>query len=166
MKVNKVYYGDQVLVDLTDATVSEEQMLKGVTAYGANGEKVIGINTTMALFPVERDYKGGYIENNSQWVYQDLSNTYTDIYKIQSGHRYFISLGKNVGTRFRAMFCPVDVRNTTEDVEGELIIYNNTPTPYENVAQQAPWDGYLLVSKDHTDQSGLMSYVYDTTKWA
>jgi len=64
MGVNKVYYGNQNIIDLTDATVSEKQLLKDIIAYGANGEKVIGTNNTMALFPIEYDYKIGYIENS------------------------------------------------------------------------------------------------------
>lgn len=165
MKVNKVYYGNQLLVDLTDATVSEKQLLKDVIAYGADGEKIIGTNNTMALSPIEYDYNIGYIEYDSLWKYQSPIDTYTDIYKVQSGHRYFISLGKNIGTRFRAMFCPLDVRDRTEDLSGQFIIYDNAPTPYQNVSQESPWDGYLLISKDHIGKTGLISYVYDTTNW-
>lgn len=164
MGINKVYYGNQTIIDLTDATASEKQILKDIVAYGANGEKIIGANNTAALFPIEYDYKIGYIEG-SIWKYQEVVNTYTDIYEVQLGHRYFISLGQNIGTRFRAMFCPLDIREKTEDLKGETIIFENTPIPYQSIFQVSPWNGYLLISKDHTNKAGLISYVYDTTNW-
>lgn len=42
MAVNKVVFGDTVLVDLTDATVTPETLLSGVTAVNAAGEKIVG----------------------------------------------------------------------------------------------------------------------------
>lgn len=164
MKVNQIYYNNNALIDLTDATASEREILKDAVAYGADGERIIGTNYTTALFPIEYDYKIGYIEG-STWIYKDPANTCTDIYEVKAGHRYFISLGKNIGTRFRAMFCYSDIRGRTTDLLGETIIYENIPVPYQNVVQVPSLDGYLLVSKDHTNQTGLISYVYDTTSW-
>lgn len=40
--VNKVIYGNQTLIDLTDATASADTILEGYTAYGANGQKITG----------------------------------------------------------------------------------------------------------------------------
>ena len=48
MAKNKVVYGGQVLIDLTDATLEEtngDQILEGQTAYGRDGEKIIGTCT-------------------------------------------------------------------------------------------------------------------------
>lgn len=48
MAKNKVVYGGQVLVDLTDATLEQtngDQILEGQTAYGRDGEKIIGTCT-------------------------------------------------------------------------------------------------------------------------
>lgn len=48
MAKNKVVYGGQVLVDLTDATLegsNGDQILQGQTAYGRDGEKIIGTCT-------------------------------------------------------------------------------------------------------------------------
>ena len=42
MAVSKVVLGDETLVDLTSDTVSEDTLLEGTTAHGANGEEVIG----------------------------------------------------------------------------------------------------------------------------
>ena len=43
MGVNKVEYGDEVLMDLTDDTVTPETLAEGVTATNAQGEKIVGI---------------------------------------------------------------------------------------------------------------------------
>ena len=45
MAKNKVIYGGQVLIDMTDATLSSQdgnQILSGQTAYGKDGEKITG----------------------------------------------------------------------------------------------------------------------------
>ena len=42
MAVSKVVLGDETLIDLTSDTVSEDTLLEGTTAHGANGEEVIG----------------------------------------------------------------------------------------------------------------------------
>lgn len=47
MAVNKVIYGGQTLIDITDSTVTDENLPEGVIAYGANGERIVG---TMVLY--------------------------------------------------------------------------------------------------------------------
>lgn len=42
MAVSKVVYGSETLIDLTADTVEASKLLKGVTAHGADGEKVTG----------------------------------------------------------------------------------------------------------------------------
>lgn len=42
MAINKVEFGGQTLMDLTNDTVTSENLLLGATAHGANGELVIG----------------------------------------------------------------------------------------------------------------------------
>lgn len=42
MAVNKVIYGNNVIVDLTDSTVSPDTLLEGETAYDASGSKIVG----------------------------------------------------------------------------------------------------------------------------
>ena len=41
-KVNKVIFGAETLIDLTDATASASEILNGYTAYGADGNKLTG----------------------------------------------------------------------------------------------------------------------------
>ena len=42
MAISKVVYGGQTLIDLTADTITEDKLLKGVTAHGANGEIITG----------------------------------------------------------------------------------------------------------------------------
>ncbi len=42
MAVNKVIYGNQIVIDITDSTVNPNVLLAGYKAYGANGEQVTG----------------------------------------------------------------------------------------------------------------------------
>ena len=67
----------------------------------------------------------GYITNGA-WVYEKPTQTYTDFYNAIAGHRYIISLGANVGSRFRSMFTTTDVRTVTSGrVTGTKIVDKN-----------------------------------------
>ena len=54
MGVNKVQYGSQVLLDISDSTVTPAQLLKGAVAYNAAGEKIAG-----SLDPMLKSEYGG-----------------------------------------------------------------------------------------------------------
>lgn len=45
MAVNKVVYGGNTLVDLTGDTVTAADLAEGITATGANGDKIVGVMT-------------------------------------------------------------------------------------------------------------------------
>lgn len=42
MGVNKVVYGGEPIIDLTDATATSDTVLAGYTAYGADGNLIVG----------------------------------------------------------------------------------------------------------------------------
>ena len=42
MAKNKIVYGDEVLIDLTDSTVTPETLLEGNVAYNRSGERIAG----------------------------------------------------------------------------------------------------------------------------
>ena len=54
MGVNKVQYGSQVLLDISDATVTPDTLLTGESAYNAAGEKIAG-----SLDPMLKSEYGG-----------------------------------------------------------------------------------------------------------
>ena len=45
MGVSKVIYGGETLIDLTADSVKADKLLKGITAHGANGDKITGTCT-------------------------------------------------------------------------------------------------------------------------
>lgn len=40
--LNKVMLGDEVLMDISDSTVTPETLVEGVIAYNAAGERIVG----------------------------------------------------------------------------------------------------------------------------
>lgn len=42
MGVNKVVYGGETIMDITDTTATPASMLTGTVAYGANGDRMVG----------------------------------------------------------------------------------------------------------------------------
>lgn len=46
MAVNKVEYAGKVLLDLTEDTVTEENLLAGVTAHDSSGQRIVGTMET------------------------------------------------------------------------------------------------------------------------
>ena len=109
------------------------------------------------LEPSVYDYNSGYVSNGS-WIYENPTNTYVDIYRVEAGCSYFITLGGTVGTQ--------DVTQVTGTVVGTSIKNLNNPAPFTNAAYTADEDGYIIVAKDNIGASGLSSYVYNRTeKW-
>lgn len=164
MGINIVNYQGRTLIDLMQDTVEIRTLGKGVTAHDRHGDIITGTANTQEV-PIEYDYNIGYITNGS-WVYENPTRTYTDFYRVKSGHRYYISLGATVGSRFRAMFTTTDVRTVTSgSVAGTNIINLNNPAAYRNTLFTPTSDGYIIIAKDNVGVSGLKTWVYDTTEW-
>lgn len=51
MGVNKVIYGDTPIVDLTDSTVTPQNLLAGEVAYSASGNRIVGEVVTTTVVP-------------------------------------------------------------------------------------------------------------------
>lgn len=60
MAVNKVNYGDEILIDLTEDTVTTDSLLNGVTAHSSNGERIVG-NVTVPTKVSELTNDSGYL---------------------------------------------------------------------------------------------------------
>lgn len=59
MAVNKVEFGDEVVMDITDSTVNAQNLAKGEIAYGPDGEKIVGEATyvpQLKELPTESDF--------------------------------------------------------------------------------------------------------------
>lgn len=165
MGKSKIVYDGNILVDLTNDTITADRLWRGYTAHGADGEPITGTLATVPMDPEHYDYNIGYVDNGT-WKYENPTNTYTDIYPVISGHTYLIMLGQNVGSRFRAMFTETDVTTVSSgNVVGTRIINVNNPAAHANATYTAPSDGYILVAKDNVGKSGLKTYVYDAVGW-
>lgn len=166
MAKNKIIFAGETLIDLTGDTVTADKMPPGCTAHDKTGTLITGTSQTYPITPIEYDYNIGYVSNGT-WQYENPTRTYTDIYEVQSGHSYLISLGANVGTRFRAMFTVTDIRTITKgNIAGTSIINLNNPAAYSNgkILNVAD-NGYILVAKDNVGKTGIVTYVYDMTNW-
>ena len=164
MAYNKVEFNGNTIIDLTGTTATAERVQSGYVFHLANGVQETGSMISCPIETIEYDYNIGYIQNGT-WVYENPTQTYTDIYEAKSGHRYFITLGANVGTRFRSMFTTTDIRTVTSgSVVGTSIINLNNPAAYRNASYTATDDGYILVAKDNVGKTGIISYVYDATE--
>lgn len=76
MAVNKVEFGDQVVMDITDSTVSPEKLLSGETAYDKSGAKITGSLVTKDIAIETKRSTGENIATIS------LDNTDYDIYAL------------------------------------------------------------------------------------
>ena len=165
MAYNKVIYGGNTLIDLTEDTITPDKLVYGYTAHDKSGAAITGTNKVVAIEPLEYDYNIGYVAAGS-WTYENPTQTYQDIYEIQNGHTYFLTLGANVGTRFRAMTTDTDIRTKTSGkVQGTQIINLNNPAAYRNITFTATLDGYLIIGKDNIGKSGVFTYLYDAANW-
>ena len=116
MGVSKVEYGDQVVMDITDSTVTPEGLVEGVVAYNAAGERIVG---TGDYVPSTRTVNGkalsaditlgaadvlGYTPTNSTVIPNDNGEVKTKYRMAQKG--YFSS-----GVGYYKL-CTLPVNNT------------------------------------------------------
>ena len=122
--------------------------------------------TTPPLTPYIEDLNCGWVgTGNGVWTYENPTKSYSDIYLLLAGHKYFLTLGDDVGTRFRVMFSNVDVSTSTGTVTGIAVNksnYNN-PAPHQNLWFSPSENGYLTIQKDNVGKSGIKTYLYDST---
>ena len=163
MAVNHVIFGAQTLIDLRNDTVEADKLRSGYTAHDAGGNLITGALVSAALEPYVYEHNCGYIASG-RWVYENPTQTYIDIYVVEANHRYFITLGAEVGTRFRAMFTTTDIsKKTSGSVTGSTVVNVDNPEEFRNVIYTPSSNGYIAIGKDNVGKSGLKTYVYDTT---
>lgn len=76
--VNKVIYGGQTLIDISDTTATADKILEGYTAYGANGQKITGTASGQSLVVSDTvDEHGGIIRTITGKVVQLQTKTIT-----------------------------------------------------------------------------------------
>ena len=167
MAVNKVVYGTHTLIDLTGDTITADKLRTGYTAHGANGEAITGTLKTSSLEPYILDLENGWIgKGDGLWTPQAPNGAYSDVYEVQGGHSYFLTLGAAAGTRFRVIFSEEDVSSAAGTVQGIAVNTKNydNPAEYQSLKYTPNIDGYLVVQKDNAGVSGLRTYLYDMTE--
>ena len=129
----------------------------------ASGESVaetVTVSCAPPATPYVFDQNSGYVAAGA-WVPENPTDTYIDIYQVLAGHKYLLTLGPDVGTRFRGMFTTTDIFQATARVNGTNIINTNDPAPYANVEYTPSTNGYIVVGKDNIGKSGISTYLYD-----
>ena len=143
-----------------DSNLIPENIKSGVSIYGYEGT----YDGTMT--PLVYDYNIGYVQAGT-WTYENPTNTYSDIYEVESGHKYIICLGANVGTRFRGMFTTTDIRQVSSgSVVGSQVVNYNDPPAFSVALYTPESDGYIIVAKDNVGKSGVNTYVIDQGSFA
>ena len=56
MAVNKVVYGNRTLIDISDSTVTANDLRKGVIAYTKSGDRIVGILDDVTTENVTNDF--------------------------------------------------------------------------------------------------------------
>ena len=112
------------------------------------------------LTPHFFDLSGGYVANGT-WSVGSDTVCYSDVYQVNAGEAYLISLGSVVGTRFRSMFSSEDTSVAVERVVGKTILNVNNPAPYAYVAFTPASDGFITISKDNAGRANLKTYVFN-----
>lgn len=164
MANNKVQLSDgTVLIDLTGDTVTPDDLIEGIIAHQSDGTQITGAVFRNPKIPYIYDLNNGYVDNGT-WKPENPTRTYADEYVVTGGHRYLLSLGGTVGSRFRAMFTTTEVSTATTNIVGTMIINVNNPAAYRSVNYSPPSDGYIVVAKDNIGHSGLESYLIDLTQ--
>ena len=111
--VNKVEFGNEVLIDLTNDTVTADKILAGYTAHSASGASITGSIPTKT----GRDF--------TQTEYADL-NVGRAFLMINVPAGYY---NQDAGFGVSAMFMPVPSTGTVKFV---VYIPNGTTTPNKN----------------------------------
>ena len=63
MAINKVIYGGETLMDVSDSTVTEESLLSGAVAYNAAGERISGAVVTVPVDETPTEGSGNAVSS-------------------------------------------------------------------------------------------------------
>ena len=187
MPVSKVVYGGNAVIDITGDTVTADKLGAGYTAHGADGSAITGtglLYTVSAdLIPIEFDYNAGYIglrqysevatASLSYFTKEEPTQCYCDVYEIEAGKNYLLSLDSVVGTRFRVgMAKTYDTFNMTINGNPSITLQQvfylaGAPVAgqrvfFSNDLGTGPYP-YLIIQKDNAGRTGLITHLREIT---
>ena len=123
--------------------------------------------TPKAITPYIFDLNYGWVgKGDGKWTPESPTKCYLDIYEVNGGTKYYLTLGETAGTRFRIIFTTVDVSQATTAVTGVAVNKSNydNPAPYQNLYYTPSNDGYLVIQKDNAGTSGIETYLYEVVE--
>lgn len=74
MAVNKVVFGEDTLIDISDSTVTTDGLLEGLSAYNAAGEKITGVLPKMVVDIQMSDTSENVVQNKTIKEYVDTAD--------------------------------------------------------------------------------------------
>ena len=147
-------------------SIDSAEQAKIVAGNIKDGVNILGVAGTLraaAVEPYVEEFRKGWV-GSGVWTYQNPTDTLVDIYWVIAGHEYWLTLGANVGTRFRAMFTTVDVTTITSGkITGTNVNNADNPAPFANFSYTPSSNGYLVIGKDNIGKTGIKTYLYDKT---
>ena len=147
-------------------SIDSAEQAKIIASNIKSGVSILGVTGTIraaAVEPYVEEFNKGWV-GNGVWTYQNPTDTFVDIYRVIAGHEYWLTLGANVGTRFRAMFTTVDVTTITSGkITGTNVNNADNPAPFANFSYTPSSNGYLVIGKDNIGKTGIKTYLYDKT---
>lgn len=72
MAINKVIFGDDTLMDITDSTVTPSSLVEGVVAYSRSGERITGEAVIPTKYSQLEDDIGYVLSTDSRLLMQGL----------------------------------------------------------------------------------------------
>ncbi len=168
MAISKVIYGGDTLIDLTADTVTEDKVLKGITAHGADGEPITGTctydaNTQDATATAAEILSGKTAYNKAQKVTGSMKNNGAVSGKISTKNgQYTVPQGYHDGSgkvqidsTEQAKLIPANIRDgiTILGVEGtmsgseDMKAQSKTVTPSTQQQVVLPDSGYNALSQ-------------------
>lgn len=73
MAINKINYGNETLIDLTEDTVTADTLAEGVTAHNAQGERITGVKSANIV-------TADVVYDNEVYSLSNISHTFGEIY--------------------------------------------------------------------------------------
>ena len=183
MAISKVVYGNTVLIDLTSDTVTENDLVAGITAHGADGEPITGTNTydsdtTDATATAAEILSGktAYVNTNklagtmpNRGAVNGTISTVTGKYAIQNG--YHDGSGEvAIDSTEQAKIIPGNIKSgieilgirgnyTGEEEQGNAQLQTKNATPYTTAQTILPDSGY-----DYLSQVNIAAIAYVETQ--
>ena len=150
-------------------SIDSAEQAKLIAANIKAGVSILGVSGTLGLFsvlsPIAEDFVDGYVSSASGWTYQAGSNNRADIYQVTADHTYFCRLGDTVSERWRGCFTTANPVNTTGDLSGSCVVYQNE----NNVPKRACFaykprvNGYISIVKTRSGINGIPTFMFDIT---